>query len=552
MSDKLFVIAIGGTGMRCLESLVHLSAIGMFDNQELNILTLDTDQANGNLKRVWDLIDLYNAVKTPAGAAPADVGGKPANNTFFSAKLNLTKYWPSYSGDVTYQKLSKIATKDQVNQENIDLASLFLEEPAQTFNLAHGYRAQTHLGSQLMYHAILDSAIKVKKNTAAPQEKALLQYIEGIVKAGKDARVFIFGSIFGGTGASSIPVIPVAFKDAYAITKSLPIEAKFGASLLTEYFEFTSPNDAQKKKPGEGVVADANYFTLNSQAALQFYENDPTVEQTYKYLYNVGWPVNTKANFSKGKTENETITGGEKQLNPCHVTELLCAFAAHDFFTREDFPEKKVEYLFRTAKYDEGTFQFEFKDFIENEKSFKNRFTGFYGIALFTLVNLEGIEKDKEGITGWLNRMSVMEHKQYENTFSDLDKKQINAYFKAFLFNRESGQISDGWLYQIRNSFTGKFLLPNSSFDKDFSVIQKINPGVLLDDEKSQWGMGKTLFGKPSPKNADDSFNDFIDDFIKEENFPKESQNVEGAKMKLIAQLFNTISNKQQIESFLK
>ena len=80
----------------------------MFDNQEINILTLDTDQANGNLKRVWDLIDLYIAVKTPAGSKPEDAGGKPSNNTFFSAKLNLTKYWPSYSGDVTYQKLSKM------------------------------------------------------------------------------------------------------------------------------------------------------------------------------------------------------------------------------------------------------------------------------------------------------------------------------------------------------------------------------------------------------------------------------------------------------------
>ena len=43
--DKLFVVAIGGTGMRCLESFVHLCAIGMFDNEEIEILTLDTDIA---------------------------------------------------------------------------------------------------------------------------------------------------------------------------------------------------------------------------------------------------------------------------------------------------------------------------------------------------------------------------------------------------------------------------------------------------------------------------------------------------------------------------
>ena len=46
--NKIFIIAIGGTGMRCLESFVHLCAMGMFDNKTIDILTLDTDQSNGN------------------------------------------------------------------------------------------------------------------------------------------------------------------------------------------------------------------------------------------------------------------------------------------------------------------------------------------------------------------------------------------------------------------------------------------------------------------------------------------------------------------------
>ena len=65
MEDKIFVVAIGGTGMRCLESFVHLCAIGMFDNKEIDILTLDTDQSNGNKKRVEDLVDHYVRIKTP-------------------------------------------------------------------------------------------------------------------------------------------------------------------------------------------------------------------------------------------------------------------------------------------------------------------------------------------------------------------------------------------------------------------------------------------------------------------------------------------------------
>ena len=44
MEEKLFVIAIGGTGMRCLESFVHLCAIGMFDNKEIEFVKMNADK----------------------------------------------------------------------------------------------------------------------------------------------------------------------------------------------------------------------------------------------------------------------------------------------------------------------------------------------------------------------------------------------------------------------------------------------------------------------------------------------------------------------------
>ncbi len=59
--NKIFIIAIGGTGhVDVLESFVHPCAMGMFDNKTIDILTLDTDQSNGNKDRVEALIDLYN------------------------------------------------------------------------------------------------------------------------------------------------------------------------------------------------------------------------------------------------------------------------------------------------------------------------------------------------------------------------------------------------------------------------------------------------------------------------------------------------------------
>jgi hypothetical protein len=211
MKDQLFVIAIGGTGMRCLESFVHLCAIGMFDNEEINILTLDTDQGNGNKARVENLIDLYRKVKSD-DSQQVD-GGDKNTNTFFSAKLNLYKFFTNYSNDNanTYQKLSNVSTASvEQREEDKELSDLFFQDDTvQTFNLEHGYRAQTHLGSMLMYHAILQAVrnATTNKDKAHDEEKALLSFLTLLVQAGQQARVFIFGSVFGGTGASSIPVI---------------------------------------------------------------------------------------------------------------------------------------------------------------------------------------------------------------------------------------------------------------------------------------------------------------------------------------------------------
>jgi hypothetical protein len=546
--DKLFVIGIGGTGMRCLEAFVHLCAMGMCDNKEINILTLDTDQENGNLKRVWDLINLYNRIKNPSGI-DSDSGGKPASNTFFSAKLNLSKYWPSYSRGVNYKELSNVSILSDETKENIDLASLFLSDAAQNFDLAHGYRAQTHLGSQLMYHSIIDAAknVKTKGNGAKPEERNLIQFIRDLFKVKSQARVFIFGSIFGGTGASSIPVIPTAFNDAYNIlgdnhleTKST--EAKFGASLLTEYFKFKSPTDAQKKEKGNAVIADSSYFTLNSQAALQFYQNDPTVKSTYKCLYNIGWPVGDVADFSKGKNESETITGGAAQKNPCHVTELLCAFSALDFFNRLHFEENQADYLFRTVRYDNNSFHFDFKDFSGDSKQFKNALPGLYSIALLTLVYHNGLET-KEGMSGWIDRMKRMKYVEYENAIDDQCKNDLTDYFKSFLFNKKDGKIIPGWLYQIKNSFNGHFLLTPTSFSTD---LAKINAGDLLEDEKSKWALEKSLLGITKKLDAGGCSNKFIDNFIKSEVRPEQYPTGE-AKERLIAQLFNTITSLQKV-----
>ena len=170
-------------------------------------------------------------------------------------------------------------------------------------------------------------------------------------------------------------------------------------------------------------------------------------------MYNIGWPSTDISDFSKGKLETETITGGASQKNPCHVTELLCATAAHDFFNRNEFEKEKVAYLFRTVNFENNSFNFDFSDFIDNEKRFKNNLTGLYSIALLTLIYHQGID-NVEGMSGWIARMNKMKYNNYVNTIDEKFKKDLTDYFKAFLFNKDknTGTILSGWLYQIKNS----------------------------------------------------------------------------------------------------
>lgn len=551
MNDKLFVIAIGGTGMRCLESFVHLCAIGMFDNQEINILTLDTDQANGNKSRVETLIDLYQKVKSN-DSSNVD-GGLPNTDTFFSAKLNLYRFFTDYTNPSSdnYQKLASVpsAPREQ-QQENQDLADLFFpHDTVQQFNLAHGYRAQTHLGSMLMYHGIVQAVRNyvTNKEKSKPEEKALADFITLLTQASPDARVFIFGSVFGGTGASSIPIIPRALSEASTLLGGNvldPTRVKFGSTLLTEYFTFKSP-DEERLRREKGIIASSDYFPINSQAALQFYQDDPTVKHCYKRLYLVGWPLVDKPvdNDSQG----EPPTGGAEQKNPCHVVELMCACAAYDFFTLEGVDDiKEVEYCYRNVNSEENRLNFTGSDFCDNGDLFTNKLGAFFSLAHIILASNEAAF-GKQGTKNLLRRFKEQSIDNYDSITDD-QAAQIDSYMRSFGYMLEpgSGRLTPGWICQINHSVgSGQFIFQASAFPKSAKDIPSIDPGDIFIDNRHNWIKGGFMNGK----SRDKSFNLLIGILAKPESQPKDKQNVKTAKEKFLAHLYNGITIAQKFNT---
>ena len=206
MAQQYFVLGIGGTGMRCIESLIHLCAMGMFDDTDIHLLALDTDKDNGNFARLKEVKEAY--VKTKGTEASQRTALK---DTFFSANIHYYEFSPNYETKSDFKSVFNYGDTKFNNPEQTAIADLVLTQNVETFNLRHGYRAQTHLGSMMMYHSILEAA-RSNKNS---QLKAYLQKLIQVAQNG-GARVFIWGSVFGGTGASSIPGIdwnPMAKKE---------------------------------------------------------------------------------------------------------------------------------------------------------------------------------------------------------------------------------------------------------------------------------------------------------------------------------------------------
>lgn len=508
MEDKLFVIGVGGTGMRCLESFVHLCAIGMLDGQEINVLTLDTDAANGNLKRVRELINSYRSIKSGA----VNDGGTPNQNTFFSSKLNYYHYHTNYMEQGTrdnYKNLSRVSESSAAD-ENQMLSDLFLDkETVQVFDLQHGYRAQTHLGSQLMFHGLVEAARNLASGTnISDTEKSLGEFIDKLEQSGKNSRVFVFGSVFGGTGASSIPVLPSALREAIRIrSKGSDLDlkdVKFGSTLLTSYFQFTKPSDKQKQNTKDAVIASSAFFPLNSQAALQFYQGDPTVKSVYNKLYHIGWPLESRS-VDSGKSE--TITGGANQTNGCHFVELVAACAALDFFTAANVDTTgEANYVFRTGQYENGAFNFRASDLVgvEGNKDQKliSKLGAFLSLAHIALSKNKGGFGDK-GFLGLKKHLENQNIDTFKNSITEADLEQLDDYMKKFgYYFTKDLEFKSGWIYQVRNSIApGKFIFSNEAFVMSIKELESLDVGKLFEDPKYHWeatakvlGMGGDTF----------------------------------------------------------
>jgi hypothetical protein len=311
-----YVIGIGGSGARCLEALLYLCAAGL-GPQDLTLVLVDPDSHNGSVQRVLKLAAWYRQLHTIQF-------GK--DSPLFATKLaqsNPTVWTPFGSGQAT-PTMNDFFNYGVLRASAPHQASLFdmLYTPEQReAKLNVGFRGRPSIGAAV-FGAKMDSALQ------APWDQ-IAEDIKTQTKNGLEARVFVIGSLFGGTGAAGLPTIPKLLKYSPELDSS---KLRTGAALLLPYFTF---NVAAEKR-AEELFATPDAFLLNSKEALRYYANFGSM---YNRLYVLGLDTMTvQPHFS---------IGGKDQDNSANIVEFLAALGALNFFQEKQIEGSKAALLGR-------------------------------------------------------------------------------------------------------------------------------------------------------------------------------------------------------------
>jgi hypothetical protein len=303
-----YALAMGGSGSRCAEALIYLSAAGLGPPGKLTLLFVDPDRANYSLDRVLRVAGYYRELQAIR---------RGANCSLFGTEIALTepKSWTPFATGAVSPSLANFFEYDTMRQRKPQDAALFemLYTPEQRRAILDiGFRGRPSIGAAVF-------GAKIDLSTEEPWRSVAANIASE--SANSVTKIFSFGSLFGGTGAAGLPTVP-----RLLCLRKNPQTQKFdqpnpnvhaGASLLLPYFAFTPSAGMDNAQ----VYANCDAFLLNAKEALRYYA---ACNPMFKRMYVLGSEaLAMQANFS---------IGGKDQNNKPSYVEFLAALATRDFY----------------------------------------------------------------------------------------------------------------------------------------------------------------------------------------------------------------------------
>lgn len=326
--SELFLIAGGGSGAKVAEALVHLCAVGM-GPERMHVLLVDTDTNNGNLKRTTDTIDVFKKLRQwPWTVSPSGDGN--AKHILFASDIQYYKL----TDPVETVKNGGLDGATVGDPEQARVMRLLYDEAERQDRCADGFRARPNLGTLLLGHHLRKKMESARAGVDVAPIGSFVTALVGAAAQPGTVPVLVVGSVFGGTGASLLPIARISVEHELAERKleTLVPRLRWGLIMLLPYF---LPTDRICLPDRRDPLIDPDRFLLDASSALQFYGllnsrrasvpvtgGAPANQPEVTYLIGSDRPEAYQA---------KACIGSKDQVNPAFVEEVIAGLAALDF-----------------------------------------------------------------------------------------------------------------------------------------------------------------------------------------------------------------------------
>lgn len=347
-----YLIGIGGTGAKCIEAVAHLAACGMLPKDKIYTMFVDPDEANGNLNRSREVIKRYIDFKNLL----PQTDNLMATEIVTARNGDLGDVWSPVT-DGNKKTMDDIFNYEMMIDEEDESERLLYEllytKKERSADLSVGFRGHPSIGA-----AVIANTMNVEsKDPWCSLYKSIANDLEGE----HDTKIFIMGSIFGGTGASGFPTIAKLIKEHFR-DKVGGERLKIGGALMLPYFTFISTPGIENSE----LMVHSEDFLINTQASLKYYYS-----QGFNEIYDILYLMSDDKMYSVDKFS----IGSKEQSNKPHLIELYAGLAAIHFFNNN--VDNGIYITGRSENKDDSI---SWDDF-PNNKEFKQKFTQYVRFA---------------------------------------------------------------------------------------------------------------------------------------------------------------------------
>ena len=382
--------ALGGSGVRALEPLLHLCAFGLGPRQ-LRVIIIDPDQSNAAVARSRAIMERYIRIRDllSRDAAPED----GYFHTDVIDVIGKTILWSPIAEDSQSQdaRFSVRIDRELMSgpaQRLGQLYDLLYAERIRDMDLNLGFRGVPSIGTVFMNRL---------------REQPFFEQLLKDSRTDPSSVFFSIGSVFGGTGAAALPVVGRSLVDGLRNRRDrqdMPgiDPSRVGAALLLPYFTLPTPDTPEA--PDGGIRPDAGLFAQNAAAAMPTYVTER--EGGYGSYYVLG--------DDEPSEQQKNEVGGVRQANHSHYVELFSALAALDFSSRGGEQRSEDLPVFRATSVSQSNVGW--RDLPIDELSRKRMIGGFVAAHSFlTIFRPDGksqpnLHRLLNGST-WLSRLAL-------------------------------------------------------------------------------------------------------------------------------------------------